>query len=516
MRQFLQALAEHGLKQFLDGITLDEVNAFASRSIPGATPKLIVLTTPEKTDFALPTQDELLAMVDNASKTEVKAYEEKAVASSLMAGKPAGGKIISEKEDKIAGFSDFTLSNGVRVIVKSTDFKNDQVVMSGFRYGGQFLYGNEDRDNAEFAASIVAQMGVANFTPVDLKKVMSGKTASVSPRIGTLTEGVNGSSSASDVESMLQLTYLYFTQPRKDDELFKSYISKQQAMYQNLMSDPQTVFRDSLLKITYKNHPRAPRVPSPEVFSRINEDRVLQIYRERFGDASGFTFVLVGKIDMGSIKPLIETYLGGLPSAGGVSRFKDAGLRPVTGIVKREVRKGSAPKSFISLQFNGEQPYSEAEQLKLQAVLEVLDIKVIESLREDMGGIYGAGIYGSLNKIPYPNYSVSIVMPCGPENVEKLIKAALDEVEKIKANGPTESDLNKVKENWRKQNLEDLKDNSFWLRQIQQSVEYGSNPDNILTYDKRVDALTVADLKAAANKYFTMKNYIQVVLNPEK
>ena len=508
---------EYAYRQhFLDGITLEEVNQYTAKTIPSSGNKLVVLTSPEKVDFAIPTSDQLLAFVDNAAKTEMKAYEETAVAASLLTTPPVAGKIVSEKENKEVGYTELNLSNGVRVMLKSTDFKNDQVVMSGFRFGGQFLYGTEDRYNAEFAAQAVSQMGVGQFSPTDLRKVLAGKQANVTPRIGTLSEGVSGQSSAMDVESMLQLNYLYFTQPRADDELFKSFISKQQALYQNQLSDPQTVFQDSVLRIMYNNHPRAPQIPSAATFAKVDEQRALGIYKERFGNANGFTFILVGKIDMNTIKPLVATYLGSLPSSGQTSSFKDAGVRPVKGVVKKEVRKGTEPKSFISMRFTGEAPYSDEEQLKLQAVLEVLNIKIIETLREDLSGIYGGGIFGSLTKNPYNNYSIGVSLPCGPENVDKLVKAALDEIQKVKTNGPLESDLNKVKENWKKQYEENRKDNAYWVRQLQQSVEMVSNPAAILAYEKKVDALTVTELKATANKYLGMKNFIQVVLYPEK
>ena len=503
-------------QQFLEGITLEEVNQYAAKTIPSNGNKLVALTSPEKVDFAIPTPEQLLGYVDNAAKTEMKAYEETAVASSLLAAPPVPGKIASEKENKEAGYTELNLSNGVRVILKSTDFKNDQVVMSGFRFGGQFLYSTEDRYNAEFASQAVSQMGVGQFSPTDLRKVLAGKQANVTPAIGTLSESVSGQSSATDVEAMLQLTYLYFTQPRKDDELFKSFISKQQSLYQNQLSDPQVVFRDSVLRITYNNHPRAPKIPSAATFTKVEEGRVLAIYKERFGNANGFTFVLVGKIDLNAIKPLVAMYLGSLPTTGQPSSFKDAGVRPVKGVVKKEIRKGTEPKSFISMRFTGEAPYSDEEQLKLQAVLEVLNIKIIESLREELSGIYGGGIFGSLSKNPYNNYSIGVSLPCGPENVDKLVKAALDEIQKVKSNGPMETDLNKVKENWKKQYQENMKDNAYWARQLQQSVEMGSNPAAILTYEKKVDALTVTELKETANKYFGMKNFIQVILYPEK
>ncbi|WP_333819125.1 M16 family metallopeptidase [Ohtaekwangia sp.] len=504
-------------QEYLNGISLDEVNQYAAKTIPPAgASKLVVLTGPEKADFKLPSSDELLALTENASKAEVKPYEEKAIASSLMEKTPTPGTIISEKENKELGLTELSLSNHVKVILKPTDFKNDQVIFAGTRFGGQYLYPAEDRDNAEFASTVVTQMGVDQFSPIDLRKVLAGKNASVAPRIGTISESISGQSSATDVETLLQLTNLYFTKPRKDDELFQSFVAKQQAMYQNMAADPQFTFQDSVFHILYRNHAWSPRVPKVETFSRINEQRALEIYKERFGDATGFTFVLVGAFDIAKIKPLIATYLGSLPATGKTYTFKDVGLRPVKGPMTKEVKKGTEQKSLIRLFWNGEAPYSDSEQLKLQALIEVLNIKLIESLREELSGVYGGGMFGNLNKFPYNNYSIGASFPCGPENVDKLVKAAWAEIDKIKANGPTEADLNKVKETWKQQYEVNIKDNNFWARQIIQSIEYGSDATNVLSYEKRISALTVKDIKDTANKYLDAKNYVQVVLNPEK
>jgi len=487
------------------------------KTIPAtADPKLVILTGPENSDFKMPTSVELLALSEAAGKAELTAYEEKAVAASIMATAPAAGMITAEKAVAELGVTELSLSNGVRVILKPTDFKNDQVVMNASRFGGQYLFDPKERFNAEFAATVVTQMGVAQFSPVDLRKVLAGKTATVAPRLGSLSESLNGQCSAVDVETMLQLTYLYFTQPRKDDDLFKSFVSKQQALYQNMAADPQFTFQDSVISTLYKNHPWAPKLPKPENFGMINQQRALDIYKERFGDANGFTFVLVGKFDVATIKPLIATYLGSLPSTQQKSTFKDVGLRPVKGVVKKEIKKGTEPKSYIRMFWNGEAPFSDAEQLKVQALTEVLNIKLIESLREELSGIYGGGMYGNLNKNPYNNYALGVSLPCGPENVEKLIKATMAEIDKVKANGPTADDLNKVKETWRQQYDVNIKDNAFWARQLLLSVESGINPAEVLSYEKRIAALTPKDLKEAALKYLDMKNYVQIVLNPEK
>lgn len=501
---------------FMDGITLDEVNKFTAATIPTVDKnKLVLLTGPDQAPFALPTGEQLLALSNAAAQAEVTAYKEEAVASSLLEKAPAAGKILSEKVKKEIGTTELTLSNGIRVILKPTDFKNDQVLMSATRFGGQYLYDAKDRYNAEYAATVVGQMGVGAFSPVDLRKVLAGKTVSVAPRFGTITEGLSGQSGANDIEAMLQLAYLYFTQPRKDEALFNSFVSKQSALYQNLMSDPNAVFQDTLLHTIYQGHPRAPQLPSPGDFGKIDLDRALTIYKERFGDAGDYTFMLVGSFDVNTIKPLIATYIASLPASGRKSGFKDVGLRPVRGVVNKKVYKGTEAKSMINLLYTGEASYTASEALKLQAVIEVLNIKLTETLREEMSGVYGAGVYGGLNKNPYNYYMITTAIPCGPENVDKLIKATLDEIKKLKSSGPTSEDLAKVKETWKKQYEENIKDNSYWLRFLASTVEMGTNPGDVLTYEKRVDALTSKDLQEAASKYFNDKNFVQVVLYPE-
>ena len=503
-------------KDFLPTITLDEVNKYAAKIIPANETKLVIYEGAEKADFKIPTNEELLNITLAAEKLPVTAHEEKAVASSLMDKAPTGGTIKSEKENKELGTTELILSNGVKVILKPTDFKNDQVVMSATRFGGQSLYPDKDKFNAQYATSVASQMGVKDLSPIDLRKVLAGKTVNVSPTMGNTTEGFRAQSGSADVETMLQLLYLYFTQPRKDAELFTSFVSKQQAMYENMMAQPQAVFQDSIQMILYNKNPRAPRVPKAEDFGKVNLDRAFEIYKERFSSTKDFTFFFVGSFDIAKIKPLIASYIGTLPAQEIVTKYKDLGVRPIKGVVKKEVKKGAEPKSYISLTFTGETPYSEDAQLKLQTLIDVLNIKLIETLREDMGGIYGGGMRGTINKLPYSNYSVSVSLPCGPENVDKLIAATFAEFNKIKTNGPLETDLNKVKETFGKKYAEDMKDNNYWLRSLQSTIDNGDNGKTIFELEKKVNALTVKDIKDAANLYLNDKNYLQVVLYPEK
>jgi zinc protease len=500
---------------FVPGISLDEINKLAASSIPQGGKILAVITSPENPGFALPTNEQLLGMIDNASKVEVKPYEEKAVASSLMSAAPTAGKVVAEKENKELGFVTWTLSNGVTVIAKATDYKNDQVLMSASRYGGQFLYDTKDRYSAENAATVVQQMGVGQFSPTDLQKVLAGKTAGATPRISQLSEGISGSSSAADIEIMMQLTYLYFTQPRMDAELFQSFLTKQKGMVQNMMANPQFVFLDTMQSTLYAKHERGPRAPNAAMYDKIDPQRAFDIYKERFSNANGFTFFFVGKFDLAALKSLSETYLGSLPSTGKTSTFRDVGLRPVKGVVKKEVYRGKEAKSFIAMQFTGETEFSENEQLKMNMLVELMNIKLIEKLREDLGGMYSGGMGGSLSKYPYSSYSIGSSVPCGPENVDKLVTATWEEINKVKA-GPSEADLNKVKEAMKKTYQENMKDNAYWRTRLQQCVELGFDPASILTLEKRLDAVTTKDIQAAAQKFFNEKNYLQVVLYPEK
>lgn len=503
-------------QKFLDDITLEEINQYVSKTIPPPTePKLVILTGPEKADFEMPGNEALLAMSENALKQDLKPYEENVIATSIMEEIPDPGKITSSTENIALGITEVTLDNGVKVILKPTDFKNDQVILSSSRFGGQYQYDPKNRVDAEYASSLVTQMGIGEFSPLDIRKILAGKNASVTPRIGTYSEGINGQCSAADVETMLQLVNLYFTQPRKDAELFNSFISKQQTLYKNMAADPQYTFQDAVLKTLYKDHPWAPRLPKPETFSQIDLQRSLDIYKDRFKNANGFTFVLVGAFDTNAVKPMLETYLGSLPSTGKISTVKDVGLRPVKGPLKKEVNKGAEPKSLIRMFWNGETNYTEEEHFKVQALAEIMNIRIIETLREELSGIYGGGMYGSMNKYPYSSYSLGISIPCGPENIDQLISATLTEIEKVKTNGPSEGDLNKIKETWKQQHLVNIKENGFWARQLLHSVEIGADPNRLLSYQERVDALTPKDVQAVAKKYLDMKHYVQFVLNPE-
>lgn len=523
LRNFLQQEPIPGIAaeyryatELLPGVTLDEINAFARRTIPANSGKLVIYTGIERTDVPPPQGAALLAALAEAEQAEVAPYEEKALATQLLAQPPKGGSIVSETMDKALGLTRLTLSNGVKVILKPTDFRNDQVVMSAARYGGQSLYGDADILNARYANAIVASMGLKDYSPLDLSKVLAGQAAAVTMGLAGYSEVVGASSGATDIETMLQLLWLRFDAVRRDEELFKSFIGKQVDAARNRLAQPGARFGDTVAATLYGNHPRAPRPLRPEELGQISLDRSIAIYRERFSSAKDLTFVMVGSFDPSKVKPLLATYLGSLPTPDLPTAWRDVGLRPVKGVVKRAVYSGSEPKSTISLTFTGEAPFSELEQMRLQALVEVLNLRIIEVLREQLSLIYGGSAGGQLARIPYGNYTLAVTLPTGPENVDKVLAATFAEFERLKREGPTAADLAKVKQNWIQNYRRALRENGYWLGRIQSALLDGTDPAAILTHEERLNALAAADVQEAARRYLNTENYVQVVLYPEK
>jgi zinc protease len=500
----------------LPGVTLDEMNAYTRRTIPANSGKLVIYSGIDSPGAPPPQGDALLAALAAAEQAEVAPHEEKALGTQLMAQPPKAGSIVAESEDKRLGLTHLTLSNGVKVILKATDFRNDQVVMSAARFGGQSLYGDADIVNARYASAIVASMGVKDYSPLDLSKVLAGKAAAVTMGLSGYSEVLGASSGATDIETMLQLLWLRFDTVRRDDDLFKSFIGKQVEAARNRLAQPGARFGDTVVSALYNNHPRAPRPLRPEEFGQISLERSMAIYRERFSSAKDLTFVIVGSFDPVKLKPLLATYLGSLPTPEIPVAWRDVGLRPVKGVVKRAVYSGSEPKSTVSLTFTGEAPFSEAEQMRLQALIEVLNIRIIDVLREQLSLIYGGSAGGGLGRIPYGNYTLSVTLPTGPESVDKVLAATFAEFERLKREGPQAADLAKVKQNWIQNHRKALRENGYWLGRIQSSLMDGTDPAALLTHEERVNALSAAEVQDAARRYLNTENYVQVVLYPEK
>ncbi|OSZ78842.1 hypothetical protein CAP35_11500 [Chitinophagaceae bacterium IBVUCB1] len=502
--------------QLMPGITIAELNADVKSWMENMNTFSLITGPSQATGNNLPTDAQLLEMTKKGLAQKVTAMEEKKVAENLLDKKPTPGKIVSQKEDKEFGATTYTLSNGVKVTIKPTTFKSDEILLRGVRKGGMCNYGAIDRYSVQYATQVVGAMGYGNFPPTDLEKAIAGKTIRAGGGIGDINNTVTGNSTIKDFESMLELMYLKLTQPRKDEALFKAFVDKQKTQIQFMSANPQFAFLDTLYGVMYQKNPLAPiAVPKAEYYDAISMNRALEIYKAELGSADGMEFFITGNVDMTTALPLIEMYIGGLPVTGKAPSFKDNGVRPITGVQNISFKRGAEKQSLILAMYNGETKYSEDLNLKMNALAEILNIKVIEELREKLGGIYSGGFGANVSQYPYERYSASLYLPCGPENVEKLLSTTKEVVAAIKKNGPDAKDLDKVKAQWHEQRRDKMKENGFWNEKMESIMFWGKQRKNLFDYDKWVDSLTPNDIKEAANMLFNGKNEFVAVLYPE-
>lgn len=502
------------VKQYFSSVKLEEINSLAPKWITGNN-MVVTMNAPDKEGVKIPSPKEVNGIISSVQLAAVEPYREKVLATSLMDGnKLKPGRISNIKSNEDLGTTTLTLSNGATVILKPTNFKNDEILFRAFSKGGHSLAKDADYHSASFASAIVSQCGVGNFSVTDLSNMLKGKYTTLSPFVASYSEGMDGSTIPKETETLLQLVHLYFTAPRKDKDAFESFKTRQKQLYANLEADPQIYFNVEFQKMMTRNHPRGGGIPKPEDFDKISLDRSLQLYRERFANAGDFTFLFIGAIDENKIRPLLERYIGSLPGTAAKETFKDLGIRPPAGKVDTVIYKGSEPKSMVRMVFNGPAAYNNADQYALASLGELMSIKLVENLREEKGGVYGVGAYGSMSKIPYASASFTISFPCAPENTEILTEAALDELKKIMANGVSPEDLEKIREQQKRKLEVEMKQNIFWKNNLADAYYTGYDPAAILLKQKQIEGLSSKLIQDAAKKYIDPVRYIRAVLQP--
>lgn len=501
-------------KENLDDIELKEVNALINNFLHDEN-RVVILTGPEKENLEPVTEEEVLEVLNSVENAELEEYADSELREDLITEVTAPGTISEETKNEEVGFTTLILSNGAKVVYKKTDFKNDEILFSAYSEGGTSLYDDETYLLTVYANSGLGEAGIAGLNKNDLNKMLSGKIVNVRPQIGSYSEGLSGNSTPKDLESMFQLIHLYFTDLNKDEEAFNSFVTKQKNFLGNILSNPSFYFSQELADFRNEGNPRYAGFPTAEKFDAQDYELAYEKYQERFADASDFTFYFVGNIDEAKLKEFSKQYLASLPSNDSEEEFKAPEFREDTDqFRKKTVYKGTDPKSMVRIQWNGETEYDEEDELAIKALGEILTIKLVEKLREEESGVYGVGASGNMSKIPYESYSFTISFPCGPENVENLTQAALNEVEKIKSEGLTEEDMNKIKETFRMQRKESLQENRFWLAQLESAEREDYSPERILEFESMVEELEADDIEEMANKYLD-KNYLLGVLMPE-
>ncbi len=499
------------LSQILPNLPVEAINQYVPELIREDN-IVITLTAPEKEGEKLPSKAELIEMLDNAKEIEVEPYVETVSNEPLIATLPVKGSIESKKHDDIFDATVLILKNGVKVIYKPTTFKDDEILMSAYSFGGYSVMDQSDPYTLQEINALATLGGVGNFSAIDLPKVLAGKRASVYPSIGMMTEGMNGNCSARDLETMLQLTYLYFTSPRSDEEAFQSYITRAKAMVANAESDPMTAFRDNLMFAMYDNHPLVKRMKA-EDYDKVDYAKAMKLYADRFKDANNFVFTFVGNIDPETFEPLIEQYIGALKT----KKNDETWTANVPSITEKDItshytKAMENPKVTCYTIYSGDMQYTRKNQLTMQALNDVMDIVYTEKIREDEGGTYGVGVQGNLSLRPKETFMFLIGFDTNKEMYEKLMGIAIAELQNVANNGPREQDLKKVKEFLVKKHSEDMENNRYWMNCIQSQERDNINP--MQDYNDIINSITADDVANMAKA--VLKGYKkEVVQIPE-
>ena len=505
---------EFGLAQrLLPTVSVEEINHLA-RQWSGDSNRVILVNGPEKAAKLLPSDEQLREIFKAADMSKPEPWVDRVRQEPLVPTPPQPATISEETTIVPLGVTRWKLSNGVVVLLKPTDFKNDEVLLGGFNPGGTSLVGDDRYVSASNASQVLSEGGWGQFDRIELGKALAGKIARASAYIGGLEERVSGSASPQDLETMFQLLYLTFTSPRADEKAFAAWKVRTKATIENRLARPETVFGDAMQVAMSQGHFRR-RPMSVAILDEVDLKTAETVWRERFGDANGFTFGLVGAFTLDQIRPLVLRYLGGLPSHGRRETWKDVGIRPPKGVVKVEVKKGIEPKSQFRIAFSGPAKWSPEADHLIGALGEALRIRLRDVLREDMGGVYGIGSYGSISREPVEQYVFSIAFGCDPERVAELKKAVDGVLDAAKKNGFAEDLVGKVKEQQLRQRETDLKENGFWLGELLEAARFNDDPTRLLRYDDLVTKVTSRALRDAARTYLDPRRVVAGVLYPE-
>jgi zinc protease len=521
VRNFLQdetlptADDEYALhKRFLPGITLDEINKLAREWFPDRN-RMVVVQAPAKTGLVIPDEAKLAAVIKGAAAKDLKPYVDTVGSAVLLDTAPTPGTIAKTSTKDAVGITEWELSNGVKVILKPTTFKEDEILFRATSPGGTSLAGDQDYIPANSATQVVTAGGVGKFSAIDLRKFMTGKVASVTPYISEVEEGLNGTSSRKDLETMFQLIYLRFTQPRADATAFAVQTAQTKTLLANQSAIPEFAFFNALTTTRYQNHFRR-RLSTPATVDEWNLDKSMAFYKDRFADASDFTFVFVGSFDLATIKPLVERYLGSLPSIRRKESWKDVGVRTPTTIVEKRVEKGIEPKSLSAIVFSGPFEYDQTHRATIRAMAEILQTRLLETIREELGGTYGINATPSYERVPNPTYSIIIQFGSAPDRTENLIKRVFQEIELFKTNGPTDKQLSDEKEALLREFETNSKLNNYLLSQITAKYQSGEDLASVWRLPEYYEKIDKATIQLAAKTYLNTNAYVEVMLFPDK
>ncbi len=496
-------------------VNLDAVNN-VGQSLVHTNPT-VAIAGPEKEGIQIPSEEAILATLAGQTELAIEAPVEEVIDSELVKKAPKKGAIKTFAKNEGFGFTEWTLKNGIKVVIKPTDFKSDEILMQAFSKGGKTQVATEDLPSAELATTIVSMSGIGRFTAPQLEKALSGKTVSVSPEISENIERINGSSSVKDLETMLQLTYLYFTAPRRDEEAYQTTLALLRNQLSNRDKNPKAAFSDSVQMMS-SNHSERTLLFNNELLEKADLDKALEIYKARFANPADFTFIFVGNINPNDpkVRDMICQWLGGLKTKKTREEVIDHHVTVALGMQKNYFsRKMETTTASNRIQYTSyDMPYTMANDLNMEMIGRILSTRYLESIREREGGSYGVGTYGYMTPLPTPRAGLLMQFDTDPKKQERLMEIIHEEIQTIIENGPLENDLQKEKESMLKDFQEDLENNKYWTSALYQYYMYGIN--NIRDYKPAVEAITGQTVQETLKKLVSSGNVFEVVMFPEK
>ncbi len=475
--------------------------------------RIVLVNAVEKPGLATPSEEDLQQVLDGVTGQDIPPYVDTTLNEPLVPEAPEPGTIVDETSIPELEMTVWTLSNGVTVWLKPTDFKEDEIVMNATSPGGWSNSTLEEHQSAAMAAGLVQQGGVGAFSIIDLQKALAGKAVGVSPSIGQNTEGMSGSASPQDLETMLQLVWLYFTAPREDETAFQAFIAQGRAILENRGASPMAAFMDTISMTMAQGNPRS-RPMTVDVLDELDLSVGVEFYEERFADASDFTFVFVGAIDLDVMRPLAEQYLGSLPTVDRMDGPVDLDIDPPVGRIEKTVRAGIEPQSQTRMVFTGPFAYTADNRVGVRATAQVLELRLRERMREDLGGTYSVNVIGGYEQIPEARYTVTIQFGSDPDRAEELRAVVFEELRALQAEGPSQEDVDKVIEAMRRSHETNLQSNPYWSFQLTSAKASGQDPRSLLESMDRFDAVTRESIQEGAGTYMNEDRVVIVTLLP--
>lgn len=497
----------------IKSVNVDAVNMYVQQTIYPQN-QVIFATAPKREGLVNPTEAELLAIREKVMNAELTAYENDVVKEPLIPEtvKLKGSPVAMTSENKAYGTTEWTLKNGVKVIVKPTTFKADEVRISAYALNGLSGLSDKEYYMGELMPAFNQMSGVGKFSAVDLKKQLAGKSAQVNTSTSEYENRIEGVGSPKDLETLLQLLYLNFAQPRFDADDYNTLMKMLRAQLENVRTNPDFVMQEKFMDVAYGHNPRR-QVITVETLDQFDFAQLPNIYKKLFPGADSFTFYIVGNVDLNTLKPLVEKYIGSIPTTGRPVGTVDDHAAPVKGAVVEDfLTPMQQPKVSIYYRFTGDMPQSIRNKLTMILLTEALNSRYLISVREEKGGTYGVQVYGKTAKRPTESYQMNIQFDTNAEMADELQEIVMQEFRNIAENGPKSEDIEKTREYLAKQWKNSLEQNGSWMRYMLQY--YADGNDYLADYETALRSITAADVQALAKKVLADNNLVRVVMRP--